>query len=165
MVLRFVCSWSEAEQRTRLGCFFHSSVFSKWQELFLLSPSVEPEECSVSSPGAYHLHRQRANIPIGKPHFPGQLVCVCLRAIMGRGKRDAPKVPGEELKFEAISGASFAVLPVKQSKKAAQVFSTVPVKSVKVFNYSNYLLCLSCRYELTRSRRKKIWFLLMYISY
>lgn len=76
--MRFVCSWSEAEQRTRLGCFFHFCVFSKWQEFFLLSPSVEPEECSVGSPGACHLHRQWANIPIGKPYFPGQLVCVSL---------------------------------------------------------------------------------------
>lgn len=35
---------------------------------------------------------------------------------MGRGKKDAPKAAGEELKFEAISGASFAVLPVKHKQ-------------------------------------------------
>lgn len=111
---------------------------------------MEPKECN---PGA---HRHTGSEParasgIEKPCSPGP---AGTHLTYGVGEKWHWEAPGKEPPLPCCLGS--------RSNKASQVLSGPSAETLKKLLQ---LLCLSCRYELTRSRRKKNWFLLLYISY
>lgn len=112
-VCMFIGLWQNREPG--LGVFFTSVplVNGRSSSFFLLQWSPRNAVWVVQE---LAIHTGREPIFQQENHISLASLCVCLRAVMGRGKKDAPKVPGEELKFDAISGASFAMLPVKHKQ-------------------------------------------------
>lgn len=114
---------------------------------------MELKECS---PGTYHhagsepalassIEKSRSPAPAGT------------HLMFGVGEKWHWEAPAKELKLETLQCCLGS-----RSNKASQVFSHLSAATLKKLLQ---WLCLSCRYELTRSRRKKNWFLFMYISY